>query len=586
MFNNFNIGEKVTQSKYIAFFFIALFPILSECIFAQYNDLWIPDTLSGTNFNLIIKDTTAQLRPGNKTNTSAVNNSQFWGPTLFMNKGDVVHMNVQNNLMDTTTLHWHGLHLPAVMDGGPHQTIPPGTSWQPTWKVTNNASTFWYHPHLHMMTMEHVARGIGGFIIIRDPLESALALPRTYGVDDIPVAFTSRKYSSNNELDITSGVYGDYQLANGTSNAQINLPQQFIRLRILNAEVERGYNLGFSDNRTFYVIGNDGGLLNAPVSVTRVKLMVGERIEILVDLSKDNIGSSIDLKAYNANQTFGFPGGEPAQSGQFGSLLNNKDFVLLHINIKATTLNAITSLPSKLANNTYWTANDATNSRTINVTGGQPNVPFSFDNSVFDMMKINQKVSLNTVEQWTITNNNIFGHAFHIHDVQFKIVSRSSGKVEDYESGWKDVLYLPISQSATFVTKFEDYADSTHPFMYHCHFGNHEDGGMMGQFLVIDSQTDVNDNSIISGNALEQNYPNPFSNISTIKYNVSTPDNVSIKLFDTFGNQIATIVDRYQEPGSYFFSINSEELNLSNGVYFYRLNTGNITETKAMIVAK
>lgn len=98
-----------------------------------YNALRIPDTLSGTTFNLAMKDTFAQILPGNQTITGGIN-ANFWGPTLFINKGDTVHMNVQNNLNDSTTLHWHGMHLPAVMDGGPHQVIPPERYGSPTGK--------------------------------------------------------------------------------------------------------------------------------------------------------------------------------------------------------------------------------------------------------------------------------------------------------------------------------------------------------------------------------------------------------------------------------------------------------------------
>lgn len=469
--------------------------ILNSNLSAQtYNTLWIPDTMSGTTFNLNLVDTFAQFRTGNQTITAGVDN-KFWGPTLFLNKGDTVHMNVHNGLNDSTTVHWHGMHLPAVMDGGPHQVIPPGTTWQPYWKVTNNAATYWYHPHLHEMTQEQLTKGLGGFIIVNDDEESALALPRTYGVDDIPLMLTSRRYDNSNAFVFTNTAYGDYMLTNGTPDAEVDLPKQYVRLRILNAEMERAYNIGFSDNRTFYIIGNDGGLLNAPVSVTRVILAVGERVEILVNLGNDNIGSTLDLKAYNSGQAFGFPGGEPGTSGEFGSLLNNIDFNLLHINVIAATNNPVTAVPSTLANNTYWTANDATVNRTVTVTGGnpgQPQNPFGFDNSHFDFNTINHTVNLNDIEKWTITNSNVFGHAFHIHDVQFKIVSRSTGSVGTHESGWKDLLYLPKNTSATFVAKFEDYSDSVHPFMYHCHFANHEDGGMMGQFVVTGGTTGIN----------------------------------------------------------------------------------------------
>jgi blue copper oxidase len=483
---------------------------------AQYNTMTMPEALTGTTFNLNIHETTKQLVTGNQTITGSINNESFWGPTLFINKGDLVHMNVTNNLNESTTLHWHGMHLPSVMDGGPHQIIPQGTLWQPYWTVMNQASTLWYHPHLHQTTQAQLTKGIGGFIIVKDPIESALALPRTYGVDDIVLALTSRSYNTTTNTFVSSTrVYGDYMLSNGTPNAQISLPKQYVRMRILNAEIERGYNLGFSDNRTFYVIGNDGGLLNAPVAVTRVKLMVGERVEIMVNLGNDSVGSSIDLKAYNSGQTFGFPGGEPNTTGDFGSLLNNVDFNVLHINVAATTTatTPITVVPTTLANNTYWTAADATVTRAVAVTNGNPgpaSVPFNFDNTSFVLATINKTVNLNDIEKWTVTNSNVFGHSFHIHDIEFKIVARngSATAVGTHESGWKDTFYLPKNESVTFVAKFDDFADSdiNHPYMYHCHFGGHEDGGMMGQFIVAGTMANNQEEAPSTAFSL---YPNP-----------------------------------------------------------------------------
>ena len=460
---------------------------------STYNDLWIPPTITGKTFDLALGKSTKQFRTGSVTNTYGYNGASFWGPTLIMNKGDNVQMNVTNNLSEPTTTHWHGFHIPAIMDGGPHQMIDAGTTWKPFFEVKNNAGLYWYHPHLHEKAYDQLTYGAGGLIIIKDPTESALALPRTYGTDDIPLVFTSRRFLSSNQFSRTLLVdnYGDYMLTNGVLDAQVTLPKQYVRLRILNAEIQRGLNFGFSDNRSFYVITNDDGLLDAPVAVTRVVMMPGERVEILVNLGNDAVGSSLDFKAYNSGQKFGFPGqeGRPTiPSGNAGpingGLLNNVDFTVLHINVGAATTGAITALPAKLTTNIYWTNADVTNSRTVTITGGQGGTAFTFDNNTYGETKNNFTVKLNAVEKWTIVNNNIFGHAFHIHDIQFKIISRSSGVVNTYESGWKDTVYVPLGESVVVIAKFDDFASSTNPYMFHCHFTNHEDEGMMGQFLV------------------------------------------------------------------------------------------------------
>ena len=470
-----------------------LLHVLASSLGAQtYNTLWIPPTLSGTNFNLSLNRTNKQFLAGAKTDTYAYNSADFWGPTLIMNKGDLVQINVTNNLLDTTTTHWHGFHIPAIMDGGPHQTIPAGTTWSPTFYVLNDAATYWYHPHLHEKTQEQLTRGGGGMIIIKDAEEAALTLPRTYGVDDFPLALTSRRFAANQFVTVNSA-YGDNMLVNGTTSPQVSLPAQYVRLRILNAEIERSYNLGFSDNRTFHVIATDGGLVNAPIAVTRVVLAVGERVEILVDLTADLVGSSLDLKAYNSGQARDFPGGEPGTAGQFGSLLNNTTFNVLHINVAAATPNPVTTRPAVLRTNTFWTTNDVTNNRTVTITGGTPGTLFNFGSVIFSPTVFNQTVNFNAVEKWTISNTSGFSHSFHIHDIQFKLVSRTGGNnagIKSYEEGWKDTLFVAQNQSVSFIAKFDGFASPSNPFMYHCHFSNHEDEGLMGQFLVVNNSVE------------------------------------------------------------------------------------------------
>jgi Multicopper oxidase/Secretion system C-terminal sorting domain len=293
-------------------------------------------------------------------------------------------------------------------------------------------------------------------------------------------------------------------------------------------------------------------------------------------ISGDGVGAELDLMAYNNGFALGFPGGEPNTGGQFGSLLNNLDFGVLHINVAPATANPITSVPTTLANNTYWTASDATVNRTVTVTGGQGNNPFVFDNTAFDLETINKTVNLNDIEKWTITNNNIFGHAFHIHDVEFKLVSRSNGSVGEHESGWKDVLYLPINSSATFVARFDDYADSEHPFMYHCHFANHEDAGMMGQFVVVGTVDVPEENQAPAAFTL---YPNPATDKLYIKMD-DPQSKVYYVRVNTSDGRTVYMLPRPQLSNGIDIS------NLEAGVYFVYLTdelTKKITAQKFIV---
>ena len=450
---------------------------------AVANALWIPPKLSGSNFNLKLLKSTKQIAQGSVTKTYGYNGAGFWGPTLIMKKGDNVTLNVTNGLSEETTTHWHGMHLPAEMDGGPMQVISVGDTWSPHFKVMNNAATFWYHPHMHKTTQKQLALGAGGFIFVQDSIEAALALPRTYGVDDIPLALGSRTLSAANQIS-TTAIYGDTMLANGVANAQATLPAQYVRLRILNMESERVLNLGMSDNRTFHVISTDGGLVGKPIPLKRLLMSPGERYEILVNLSNDKIGSVVALCAYNRGLAFGYGGSEPATTGDFGSLLNNANFDVLKIKISKPIAKGISSLPTKLATNIFPVASQVTNTRTIAITDNGPGTPFTFDGKSYSMDYINQHVKLGATEAWTVTNDRVFGHSFHIHDVQFKITSRSTGAVPTHENGWKDTFSILPNEKVTFIAKFDDYASSQWPFMYHCHMANHEDGGLMGQFLV------------------------------------------------------------------------------------------------------
>lgn len=527
--------------------------------YAQYNPLKIPDTLSGTTFNLTARDTFCQILTGNQTIVGAIN-GDWWGPTMIWNKGDVIHVNVNNQLTDTTTIHWHGFHLPALMDGGPHQPIPPFTTWSPYWKVDNNAGLYWYHPHLHMMALQQMTMGIGGMIIVRDPIESALNLPRTYGVDDIPLALTDRKFDALNQF--VEAPYGDSMMTNGVVRAQHTIPAQVVRFRLLDAAIERSYNIGFSDNRTFYVITTDGGLVNAPVPVTRFLLSAGERVEILVNCTGQN-GSTVDLMAYNAELTPQVPGGESFPGGPFANALGHTNFKVLHLNIGAPTAAPVTTIPTTLTTNTFYPESSAAVTRTVTISDsaiGAGGPTFLINHKFFGMDDIDYHVPLDNTEIWEIKSTSGFGHPFHIHDVQFYILTINGATPPAHQQGWKDVVFVPTNQTVRFITKFTDYADELKPYMFHCHIAGHEDAGMMGQFVVGNSVSGVL-NRI--QNAKVRLYPNPTKGLITFEMS----NNVVIKHAAVINVHGQTVKEFNLDAPHAELDVNT----ISKGLYFLRL---------------
>ena len=575
--------------KYISIIFFLFFQLSN----AQ-NKLPIPDTLSGNNFNLAIQNGSVNFYPGFKTKTMGVNGSLL-GPTLILKKGAQVQMNVKNNLTDTTTIHWHGMHVAPQNDGGPHTVILPGTTWQPQFTVMDNAATYWYHPHLHKKTAEHVTKGIAGFIIVRDEQEASLKLPRKYGVDDFPIVVQSRAFDLAKQFIVRSEL-DSVLLVNGTKNPYLQVPAQIVRLRLLNGSTERTYYFGFTGNKSFYQIGGDGGLLNAPVPFTRLRLAPGERAEILVDF-KSMQGQSTYLMSFASelptgiigSSSVGMGGGLPDYSN---NKLNGANFNILKIDVIAPTLNPITIIPSTLISNSPFSVSSANVTRVLTFTsiGGMMSAagPFVINGVTFSMDKINYNIPLNNTEIWELRNQTLIAHPFHIHDVQFYLLDRNGNQVPLNERGRKDVVLVEPMETLRFITKFEDFANSTVPFMYHCHLLTHEDDGMMGQFLVT-SPTDVREvnSSLLPINfSLDQNYPNPFNPSTVINYQIPVSSHVTLKVFDILGNEIATLVDEFKSAGSYNSTFSIQNYQLSSGVYFYQLKAGQFVSTKKLLFLK
>ena len=507
---------------------------------AQSNKLFIPDTISGSRIKLQLKTGSHEFIPGKLSKTMGVN-QDYLAPSIILRRGQKVDFLVENSIGDTTTIHWHGLHVAPKVDGGPHTYILNNSTWKPTFEVLDNPGTYWYHPHLHHKTNKHVQLGISGFILVNDTNEEKLPLPRTYGNDDIPLLIQTKGFDSDGEIEIETAL-DTTLLCNGTRKAYVEVGSHVVRFRLLNGASERVFNIGLSNSLSFYLIGTDGGLLDSSLLLNRLQLAPGERAEILVDLleQKDktiylkNFGSELPNGIYGARQP-GMGAGQTIPNYALNPL-NGGDYNLLEIRVIQSSLStSIVKIPQKLIAVQRLDRNVIDTNRTLvfmpmNMGPTAIQGPFMIDNAMFDMSKINHRVKLNNTEIWTLRNQTPIAHPFHIHHGNFEILDINGSVPPPYLSGKKDVVLVPAGNGVVrFVMKFETFYDDTIPYMYHCHMLTHEDHGMMGQF-IIESPSNLYSNQLKNFNVINL-YPNPvLSGVIHLK----SSDNRELGLIELF----------------------------------------------------
>lgn len=563
----------IIQIKYSSCVLTCLF--WTQLSLAQ-NEMIIPPTITGSTIDLNVQSGTTEFYPGFNTPTYGIN-GVFLSPTIVVNKGDLVTLNVNNGLNTSTTMHWHGLHVSAQNDGGPHQMIDAGTTWSPSFEILNNAGTFWYHPHGEGKTDLHVSKGLAGLFLIHDAQEMALGLPQTYGVDDIPVIVQTKSFDDLKQIAIADHM-DTAVFVNGTLEAFYDLPAQVVRLRLLNGSSMRTFYFGFSNDMTFYQIATDGGLVAQPNAMNRLLLAPGERSEILVDFSSLN-GQSVDFLSYASEMEYGIFGSPGVGMGNdtiheySENPLNGADFELVQFNIVNPTASPVTSIPSTLVPYIPYNESDATLNRAIVfdtvrlLPADVPSLaegPFGFNNEVFDMGVVNEVVTLDATEIWTLKNNTLIAHPFHIHDIQFNIIEKNGVTPAIHEQGWKDVVLVMPQDSVKFITRFDTFSDETVPYMYHCHLLHHEDDGMMGSFIVSDPNAGLDENESTNGNYYS--FPNPSGDVWNIKGEWN--ENTIVELFDQQGK----VLKKFSVESVFSDSVLKLDAgSLDHGVYFIKI---------------
>ena len=399
-------------------------------------------------------------------------NGAFLGPTLRARRGEHLSVNIRNDLAVPTTLHWHGMHLPAAMDGGPHTPIAAGDGIA-EWVLDQPAATLWYHPHPHGETEKQVLAGLAGLFIVDDDASVESGLPSEYGVDDIPLVLQDRFLDSNGRIQLVEGdnalgTIGDTLLANGISGTHFAVSTELVRLRVANGCTARFLNLGFDDDRAFTLVGTDGGLLNAPVELRRLMLSPGERAEILVQFQP---GDHAVLRTERPDL--------PGVGAGVGDM-SPGDFVEFQA-ARGLRPAAEWRLPADGRDSLSEASAARTRSFELRLR--------FLNGKRMDMERIDAIIRVGDIEVWEVTNPDRMPHNFHVHDVQFRVLDIDGAAPPAHLDGWKDTVPVLPGQTVRLIMRFEDYTDDRIPYMMHCHLLRHEDTGMMGQFLVTSDGT-------------------------------------------------------------------------------------------------
>ena len=566
---------------------MAMLLFASQSMFAQAtepsqfrNHLPIPYLVDTSFQNLIFHDTTHNFDPtggpdvisgeniSGDVDTWAINQVgytgerlSFLGPTLRWWLGETIDMWTTNNLPaggdahgETTTAHWHGLNVKSQADGGPHQAFGTDSTLITNFPIMDSVQTIWYHSHVMEYTTEQVIMGLAGVVNVEsatDPYYSTL--PHDYGKNDFPIVFQEKGFSFDSSGNVTSMIVsnnpgaaighpgnGPYTIINGVAYGVLPVPQEWVKIRVLNGSPRKSFNIGLSPQcdpdtnltimDTLWQVGTDGSYTSAPHPMTQFLISPGERGIFILDFTKYAVGDTVYLSNHISSIPNGVMKGTGATPGSPpDSTIDGTPgdaFMAFVVTDTITPTDPIMSPPTSLEPYAILDTSDIAQRRTkrLQFVAGDDCCRWRINGDTMNMAVLNDTVVVNTMEEWTIVNESHIAHPFHIHKVQFQIIeyedsaagiSGSYPSIPEFAKGFKDVILVMPNSTVKFVARFDHFPDTSinpmNGYMYHCHILTHEDHSMMQQFTVVtqevyDVATGVVD---LDDQAMLVVYPNP-----------------------------------------------------------------------------
>ena len=401
-----------------------------------------------------------QFVPGTRTRAWGYS-GQIPGPTLEGRVGDVLEIRFTNRLPQPTNIHWHGLRVPAAMDGTEmvQRSVASGETFVYRFRLPD-AGTFWYHPHSNETVQ--LEMGLYGALIVRGPNEPQLDAERVLVFDDVRLDKQGQIAPFGGIVEHHDGREGDTRLVNGKAEPVLTIAAgQVERWRVINASSARYIRLSVG-GKPFTLLGTDGGLLEAPVAMNEFLLATADRADIAVGPFAEGASLAIDALQYLRK-----------------TMRKRKDerFATLRVGPPRPSS---AHIPERLRSIAPLAPADASPNRTVKL-----GVKFSLRHLVDFVVNRerhhqDKPVKAGELQVWDVVNTTLMDHPFHLHGFFFQVLS-VNGKPPEWRS-WEDVVNVPPRATVRIAWLPDDRPGS---WMYHCHILEHHASGMMGHFDVV-----------------------------------------------------------------------------------------------------
>jgi suppressor of ftsI len=390
-------------------------------------------------------------------------NGVYPGPVLRVRPGDAVQIDLDNALPEPTNLHFHGLRVtPQGSGDNMHVVALPGTKRRYWFRIPANhpPGLFWFHDHLHGLTEKHVTAGLSGTILIDgfahqfgglDGVQQKLLVLKDYAAPECtdPVLKSDlhcRLITINGQ-----GTWAD-SFAPGTTQLW----------RIVNEGADLTIHLATPGLR-LRIIGRDGLPAMKTEETQVLDVMPASRLDVLVTAAEPG---KIPLQALHVPTG---TGPQFSTTRQLGSIT---------VTNAADGSAAVTPVfPAQ----TDLRSAQLNNRRTIVFNEDQNSLHFTIDGKLFDHDRIDVRVPLGTIEEWTVQNRTQDFHEFHIHQLGFQ-VTEINGVKQGFD-GFVDDVNVPEMGEVKLLLPFTDPV-MLGSFVFHCHVLKHEDAGMMANIEV------------------------------------------------------------------------------------------------------